>query len=437
MAGAVLHKIGLIGWVLRLFGMAVRACIRGGFRLWEVLLGWASWSEFLAVTFVLLLTGGLGGALFPALRILCSLVLMVMGTSACLAYMFIDLERNEVERGYKAVHNPLKGQLLAVNLARYGQQVRIPLLISATVALIGGFALLNRASMRPSAGAGTRSRTSAGAVLRRFPGVCPHQVLGLVDVLDMAKSHHILGAEFVRQAAWPASTLAGRLQALLHPGVAPSDLRLAAAREAAGRDDRRFLEPARADPRAGTKRLPVFGAVAIGPLLASLRSVSVADQGAARPAAGDPGDDRPIDHPRPGPPPARPARARAGRRRLGAGPAARPWKRSPALAALVQDPSDVVRQSVVEALGILGSTGARRDAQAAGLPPAAECARGAGSGGSAVERSGPTPRGPCDPVELAVTTLQAALDDDRLPVRTQAAAALGRIGPPAAAAVPG
>ena len=25
--------------------------------------------------------------------------------------MFIDLERYEVERGYKAVHNPLKGQV--------------------------------------------------------------------------------------------------------------------------------------------------------------------------------------------------------------------------------------------------------------------------------------------------------------------------------------
>ena len=33
-----------------------------------------------------------------------------MGLTTCLAYMFIDLERCEVERGYKAVHNPLKGQ---------------------------------------------------------------------------------------------------------------------------------------------------------------------------------------------------------------------------------------------------------------------------------------------------------------------------------------
>ena len=40
--------------------------------------------------------------------------------------MFIDVERYEVERGYKAVHDPLKGQELAPNLARYGHQVGVP-----------------------------------------------------------------------------------------------------------------------------------------------------------------------------------------------------------------------------------------------------------------------------------------------------------------------
>ena len=102
-----------------------------------------------------------------------------MGIIACLAYMFIDLERNEVERGHKAVHNPLKGQVLAMNLARYGKQVRVPLLISATVALIGGFALLNQ-GLYETVGRGwyriADERT--GADLRRFPGVRPHESPG-------------------------------------------------------------------------------------------------------------------------------------------------------------------------------------------------------------------------------------------------------------------
>ena len=57
-----------------------------------------------------------------------------MGLVACLAYMFIDVERYEVARGYKALHNPLKGQRLAVELARYGHQVGVPLLAAAASA---------------------------------------------------------------------------------------------------------------------------------------------------------------------------------------------------------------------------------------------------------------------------------------------------------------
>src|SRR5262249_1804259 len=118
--------------------------IRAGFRTWEHLLGWASWEHFLTITLVLLLGGGIIGLWIPAARIALSLALLLIGASACLAYMFIDLERNEVERGYKSIHNLQKGQLPAEILKRYGKQVRIPLLIAATVAAISGFALLNQ-----------------------------------------------------------------------------------------------------------------------------------------------------------------------------------------------------------------------------------------------------------------------------------------------------
>ena len=49
-----------------------------------------------------------------------------MGAIACLAYMFIDLERNEVERGHKAVHNPLKGQVLALHLGGTASRSAFP-----------------------------------------------------------------------------------------------------------------------------------------------------------------------------------------------------------------------------------------------------------------------------------------------------------------------
>ena len=54
----------------------------------------------------------------PGLTTLIALVPLLMGVTACLAYMFIDRERYEVERGYKSIHNPLKGQELAHHLLR-------------------------------------------------------------------------------------------------------------------------------------------------------------------------------------------------------------------------------------------------------------------------------------------------------------------------------
>src|SRR4051812_34065906 len=131
-AAGVLYRIGPIGWVLRGLGMIVSGSIRGGFLLWERLLAWAAWPLFLAIVLGFLLVGGVAGGPLPALKILFGLSTLFMGSIACLAYMFIDLERNEVERGYKAFYNPLKGQSLALNLKRYGRQVRVPLLISGS-----------------------------------------------------------------------------------------------------------------------------------------------------------------------------------------------------------------------------------------------------------------------------------------------------------------
>ena len=208
LAAGILYQIEVIGWGLRGLGTIVRGGIRSGFLLWKRLLAWATWPLFLAIVFAFLLVGGLAGGPLPALKVWFGLATLIMGAIACLAYMFIDLERNEVERGHKAVHNPLKGQVLASNLKRYGKQVRIPLLISATVALIGGFALLNQ-GLYETIGREWYKVADAQRepVYADFLAHALTKILGIVDVLDLARSHHILGAAFVRQAAWPASTL--------------------------------------------------------------------------------------------------------------------------------------------------------------------------------------------------------------------------------------
>ncbi len=276
----VLYQLGLIGWFLRVLGIVVRGAIRKGFLLWERWLAWASWPVFLAIVFGFLLAGGLAGGSLPFMRVVCGLAPLFMGVIACLAYMFIDLERNAVERGHKAVHNPLKGQVLAMNLSRYGKQVRVPLLISATVALIGGFALFNQGLFETIGRAWYLvADERKEPVYADFLAYSLAKILGILDVLDVFKSHHILGAASVRQAAWPASALLAAFKlfftmVLLHQIVA--SLRHGKLLAETITDFWSPHEPIHERARAA---LPIYGAVAIRPLLGSLRG-PIADQGA-------------------------------------------------------------------------------------------------------------------------------------------------------------
>jgi hypothetical protein len=144
LAVALLVFTGLLGLGLRGLGYVVHSSIRNGFLLWERLFSGASWPVFLAIVAGFWIVGWAVAGFLPILTVACSLAILCMGLTTCLAYMFIDLERCEVARGHKAVHNPLKGQKLAHHLVTYGQQVGVPLLAVATAGMIGGFALLNQ-----------------------------------------------------------------------------------------------------------------------------------------------------------------------------------------------------------------------------------------------------------------------------------------------------
>src|SRR5215207_3465645 len=116
----VLDRFGLLGWALHQFGRATRWAVRSGFLVWERCLSWANWWVYLLLAVALLTTGAFAAQSLPLVALGCAALTLAMGVSACLAYMFIDVERYEVERGRKAVHNPTKGQDLAPNVARYG-----------------------------------------------------------------------------------------------------------------------------------------------------------------------------------------------------------------------------------------------------------------------------------------------------------------------------
>ena len=68
LAVGVLYRLGVLGWVLRVLGLFVRAGIGKGFLLWERSFGWASWQEFLVIVFGILFLGGWPGGLLPGLR---------------------------------------------------------------------------------------------------------------------------------------------------------------------------------------------------------------------------------------------------------------------------------------------------------------------------------------------------------------------------------
>jgi HEAT repeat protein len=434
-AAAILYQVGIMGWVLRGVGQVVRGVIGEGFLLWERSLAWASWQEFLVVVCGLFLLGGLAGGRLPGLRVVCGLATLGIGAVACLAYMCIDLERNEVERGHKAVHNPLKGQMLARNLERYGKQVGIPLLIAAAVSLIGGFAFLNQ-GLYETIG---QNWYQIADLHRRpiyvdFLAYALTKILGLIDVLDLARSHHILGTAFVRPAAWPASALLAGFKVfftfvLLHQIFASLRQGKLLAETIAD-----FWSPHEPIHDRACGALPIYGTVAIGPFLGSLRLVPslTKEQRTEIPlileTIGPSIIPALVRHLRDQDDDVR-AIAAAALGHLHA------LETVPVLAELANDPSDVVRQSVVAALGSLGcpSTGSGRNHRGLG--------RKRGFLGRAIWRSvwwkkRPAPKPPADPIELAVATLEFALADPSAAVRAEAALALGRIGPDAAAAAP-
>ena len=228
-------------------------------------------------------------------------------------------------------------------------------MIAATVALIGGFALLNQ-GLYETIGRDWYQVADERRepIYADFLAYALTNLLGIVDVLDLAKSHHILGAAFVRPAAWPASALLAGFKlfftlVLLHQIFA--SLRQGKLLAETITD---FWSPHEPIHERARNALPSYGTVAIGPLLGSLRLVPSLTK--------EQRDQLPLILETIGPSiiPALVRHLHDPHEHVRAIVAAalghlHALETVPLLAALVRDPSDVVRQSVVEALGILGS----------------------------------------------------------------------------------
>ena len=153
--------------------------------------------------------------------------------------------------------------------------MHVPMLLAATVAVIGGFALFNE-GLYQTVGRGWYhiSDSSKQPIYADFLAYSLTKILGLMDVLDLASSHHILGHPFVRQAAWPASALLVGFKlfftlVLLHQIVASLSEASCSHKQSPISGARTSRSIAGAEPH-----LPVYGMIAIGPLFALLRSIT-------------------------------------------------------------------------------------------------------------------------------------------------------------------
>ena len=184
----------------------------------------------------------------------------------------------------------------------------------------------------------------------------------------------VLGAAFVRQAAWPASTLLAGFKPFFTLVLLQQIFASLRQGKLLAETIADFWSPHEPIHERARNALPSYGALAIGPLLVSLRSVPSLTK--------EQRDQLPLILATIGPSiiPALVRHLHDPHEHVRAIVAAalgqlHALETVPLLAALGQDPSDVVRQSVVEALGILGSPGPGPARKRRGL------ARGRGSKG--------------------------------------------------------
>ncbi|HYH66513.1 MAG TPA: HEAT repeat domain-containing protein, partial [Urbifossiella sp.] len=422
----VLVWLGVVGAVVGWVGRAVRGGVRLGFRLWEALFSAAPWPVFLGAVVVLTAAGVALADVVPAGAAGCGAVVLFMGVTACLAYMAVDLERYEVERGYKAVHEPLKGQVLATVLIRHGTRVGVPLLASAAVAVVGGFALLNLGLY----GAGGRAWFAVGgdSAEPRFVDFLAYTLVNIyriVDLLDLSGSYNLPRFTFVRQVQWPAATLLTAFKTFFTLVLLQQIFASVRQGQALWEAVSDFWSPHVPIHERARNALPQFGVGVVGPLLASLREVPALTK--------EQRDQLPrvIAGIGPGAVPTLVVHLRdadEGVRAVAAGALGRlhALDALPGLAGLAADPSEFVRQEVAAALGAIGGPGLKADDRR-----------------TRVAAKGPAPRrrwafrraavvADADHAGLALAALRTLTADAAVSVRVAAAEAAGLIGAAAA-----
>jgi HEAT repeat protein len=420
----VIYWFGVVDRVFGVAGILIRGSIRIGYRVWERFLAWAPWPLFLTLQLGILGVGVAAADPIPAFAVVFALASLGMGVAACLAYMFIDIERYEVVRGHKALHDPLKGQRIATELVRFDHQVGIPLLASAAVGIVGGFALLNFGLFR-FLGSAWYTPPATPVTYPDFVASALIHLWSVVDLLNLADSHRWARIGVAR----PANGLASFFLAVFKSFFTLILLQQIFASVRKGRllsetiSD--FWSPHEPIHERARNALPQFGVNALGPLLLSLRSAEALtweqrDQLPRVLATIGPSATQDLvyyledhnEHIR--------AVAVSTLGRL------RSLVALPKLARLGEDPSELVRLSLAKALGEIGATGSKGILRPRRTRDRVSMLRLFRNGRTQVETE-------LNPVAIVVQTLRLAIADTTAAIRAEAANSLGRLKASAAA----
>ncbi|HVL13185.1 MAG TPA: HEAT repeat domain-containing protein, partial [Gemmata sp.] len=410
---------------LGLFGRLTRGTIRAGFRVWEQWLSWADWWVYLLLAVALIVVGSFCAAARPEVTLACAAACLFMGVVACLAFMFIDIERYEVERGYRAVHNPTKGQAPAPNVARYGHRVGVELLAAAAAAAVGGFSLLNQGFYETIGRTWYQVDEDGRPGFPEFLTFAVIHLLSIVDVLNLADSRQLVHTTFVKKAAWPSGVLLSAFRLFFTLILLQQVFASVRKGRLLAETISDFWSPHAAIHDRARSSLPQFGAAAIGPLIVSLRGMTALtpEQRGRLPeilaAVGPSTIPTLLAHLTDSQEHVREVVAAAlghlqSREVVGD------------LAALLRDPSDQVRRSAAWALGRIAASAPRAE-------KTRQLRRWRNRRRWRLARD-PRADSAADPTSVAVTALKTALDDEFAAVRSEAAAALAAAGSAAATA---
>jgi HEAT repeat protein len=423
----VLYLTGVLGWILRLLSGTIRRSIGAGFWLWKRWLSWAHCTVFLLLVFTLLGFGLWYGRDNPLGEFLAGTILVLMGVTTCLAYLFISLEQYDVSRGYKVLHNPLKGQELATNLVHYGHRVGVPLLLAAACGAVAGFTLINH-SLFETIGQDWYSlgTNKAAPDFADFLAYTLINLFRVVDLLNVAEAYNVARVSYVHQAKWPASTLLVLFRSFFTLVLLQQIFTSVRQWRLLSETITDFWSPHLPIHQRACGALSQHGPAAARPLLDSLRSVPAmtAEQRAYLPriiAAIGPATIptllRRLEDP------CNQVRAVV----VAALGLLHAHRAVPALIRLLGDPSDWVRQSLVETLGAVGQ--AARERHAASMTSRRRWF------GRFFRRDRHL-YNPQVTVAQTVEALRTAVGDAAPTVRLKAAEALGVIGTAATAGVP-